>query len=142
MVAEPLVPNPPPHRFSHIPPIMEADRGTKGKGKAGKSERMEPYEKPAELSDDTVLTNSPVQKEIVARLRHEQAPGDDQAPAVHSMATPTAQGLTPCGATAGSRPAARLYSRRALQLRHGPAQGCQPGGRGHGEPSRGEDGHH
>ncbi len=104
MVAEPLVPNPPPHRFSHIPPIMEADRGTKGKGKAGKSERMEPYEKPAELSDDTVLTNSPVQKEIVARLRHEQAPGDDQAPAVHSMATPTAQGLAPVAPPPGVAP--------------------------------------
>ena len=64
---------------------MEADRGTKGietkgKGKAGKSERMEPYE--------NVLTNSPIQKEIVARLRREQAPGDDQAPAVHEMSPP------------------------------------------------------
>ncbi len=110
MVAEPLVPNPPPHRFSVTPIAMELDRGTKGfdgkgidgkgidgKGnkRKGKAERLEPYE---------VLTNSPIQKEIVERLRRERPADDNPVPTVHSVATPTAQGLGPAEPPSGIPP--------------------------------------
>ena len=63
---------------------MSGTRGT-GKNKAGKSERLEPYE---------VLTNSPIQKEIVARLRrggaeHPEAHDEPGKPEIIGMMTPT-----------------------------------------------------
>ena len=105
MVAEPLGPNPPPLRSSLISRAMEADRGNnsvegKSKGKGGKSDRMEPYES----SDTTVETNSPIQERIIQRLRREHEPGDRQAPAVHSMATPTAQRPAPVAPPPGVAP--------------------------------------
>ncbi len=63
---------------------MSGTKGT-GKNKAGKSERLEPYE---------VLTNSPIQKEIVARLRrggaeHPEAHDEPGKPEIIGMMTPT-----------------------------------------------------
>ena len=107
MVAELLVPNPPPLRSSLISQAMEADRGTKSvegknKGKGGKSERMEPYEglenvasgvkrnaeSPGKGKVDPML-KSILKTESPARAsKRQHATG----PAVHDIASPPSQG--------------------------------------------------